>query len=66
MEEIISLALNYGLIPTMFVGLMVFVLKDSKRREMKYQQTNEKLASALEIVKQIHEDIKDMREKKKR
>jgi len=66
MEEIISLALNYGLIPAMFVGLMIYVLKDSKKRETKYQETNEKLASALEIVKKIHEDIKDMKEEKKR
>ena len=71
-EDILAMAINHGLIAAMFVGLMVFVLKDGKKRETKYQQTIEKLANALEIVEVIQEtivevknDIKDMKEKRR-
>jgi len=65
-EEILAIAFGYGLIPAMFVGLLVYVLRDGKRREEKYQQTNEKLADALEIVQVIHEDVKDLKKKVRR
>ena len=65
-EEILAIAFGYGLIPAMFVGLLVYVLRDGKRREEKYQQTNEKLADALEIVQVIHEDVKELKKKAKR
>ena len=65
-EEILAVAFSYGIVPAMFVGLLVFVLKDSKRREAKYQETNEKLANALEIVEAIHEEIKEMRKEQKK
>ena len=61
-EEILSLALGNGLWAALFVGLMVYFLRDSSKREKKYQDTIEYLASTLESVEEIKADIKDIKE----
>ena len=55
MEEIFAIAINHGLVAAMFVGLVIFVLKETKKREEKYQQTIEKLADTLRSVEVIEE-----------
>ncbi|MCL2755929.1 MAG: BhlA/UviB family holin-like peptide [Firmicutes bacterium] len=60
-EEIISIAINHGLMTALFVGLMVYVLKDGRKREKKYQDTIEKLAESLKIVHEIQETTKELK-----
>ena len=60
-EEIFALAVNHGLMATMFVGLMIYVLKDGRKREKKYQDTIEKLAESLKIVNEIQETTKELK-----
>jgi len=60
-DNILSLAINNGLWAALFVGLMIYILRDSDKREKKYQQTIEELAGALQIVREIKEDIKEMK-----
>ena len=62
-EQIVNLAISNGLFAVLFLGLLVYQLKDSRNREQKYQQTIEKLGSSLEIVKQLKEDVEDIKEK---
>ena len=38
-EEIFNLALSNGLWAVLFLGLLAYVLRDSRRRERKYQAT---------------------------
>ena len=49
-EEVFNLAINNGLWSVLFLILLVYVLKDSKARELKYQQTITTLADSLEII----------------
>lgn len=62
-EQIINLAISNGLFAVMFLGLLVYQLKDSKSRENRYQQTIASLGDALEIVKQVKEDVEEIKEK---
>ncbi len=60
-EEIFKLALSNGLWAVLFVALLVFQLKDSAKREKKYQDTISKLNEHLNAVSEIKEEIKEIR-----
>jgi len=60
-EEIFNLALNNGLWAVLFLMLLVYVLKDSKSRESKYQETIENLAENLEIIHEVREDVQEIK-----
>ena len=62
-EKIINLAIQNGLFAVLFLGLLIFVLKDANKREKKYQQTIESLSKHLDVVKDMEKDIKDIKEK---
>ena len=62
-EQIVHLAISNGLFAVLFLGLLVYQLKDSRTREQKYQMTIEKLGNSLEIVKQVKEDVEDIKDK---
>ena len=56
-EEILKLAMSNGLWAVLFLGLLVYQLRDSKLREEKYQQTITMLGEKLDVVEEIKEDI---------
>jgi len=60
-EQIFNLAISNGLFAVLFLGLLIYQLKDSRTREQKYQSTIEKLGDSLEIVKQVKEDVEDIK-----
>ncbi len=60
-DEIFKLALSNGIWAVLFVALLVFQLKDSAKREKKYQETIAKLNSHLDCVEDIKEEIKEIR-----
>lgn len=62
-EQIVNLAISNGLFAVLFLGLLVYQLRDSRSREQKYQNTIEKLGNSLEIVKQVKEDVEDIKDK---
>lgn len=62
-EQIVNLAISNGLFAVLFLGLLVYQLKDSRAREQKYQSMIEKLGDSLEIVKQVKEDVEDIKDK---
>ncbi len=61
-EEIFNLALSNGLWSAMFLGLLIFQLKDSAKREKKYQDTISKLNEHLNAVGEIKEEVKEIRQ----
>jgi len=68
-EEVIKLAMSNGLWAVLFLGLLIYQLRDSKSREEKYQDTITMLGKKLEVVEEIKEDIviiKDSLERKKK
>ena len=60
-DKIVELALTNGIWSALFVGLLIYQLKDSSRREKKYQETIQKLNSHLDAVEDIKEEIKEIR-----
>ena len=62
-EQIINLAISNGLFAVLFMGLLVYQLKDSRSREQKYQNTIEKLGESLEIVKSVKEDVEEIKDR---
>ncbi|HAJ77699.1 MAG TPA: hypothetical protein DCO89_01345 [Clostridiales bacterium] len=60
-NEILNLAIKNGLWAVLFLGLFIFVIKDSNNREKKYQQTIRDLTSHLGIVKEIKEDVDEIK-----
>ena len=60
-QKIMELALTNGIWSALFVGLLIYQLKDSAKREKKYQDTIQKLNSHLDIVEDIKEEIKEIR-----
>ena len=62
-EQILNLAISNGLFAVLFMGLLVYQLRDSRTREKKYQSTIEKLGESLEIVKSVKEDVQEIKDK---
>lgn len=60
-EEIFQIALSNGVWSALFIGLLVYQLKDSSKREKKYQDTITKLNHHLDMVESIKEEVKEIR-----
>lgn len=61
-QEIFDLAINNGLWAVLFLGLLIFQLKDSKVREGKYQATIETLGKSLEILQDVKDDVVEIKD----
>lgn len=59
-ESIIEAAASNGLWALLFVGLLVYLLQDSKKREEKYTKTIESLSDCLHTVEEIQTDVKSI------
>ena len=59
-EQIVNLAIQNGLFAVLFLGLLIFQLKDSSKREKKYQQTIESLNRHLDAVEDIEKNVEDI------
>ena len=61
-EDILNIVISNGIFATLFVGLLLYLLKDSSKREDKYTNTinslNENLYSALDIGEKF-DDVKN-------
>lgn len=62
-EEIVNLAIQNGLFAVLFLGLLVYSLKDSNKREKKYQQTIESLNKHLDVVEDIEKNVEVIKQK---
>lgn len=60
-NEIFNLAIKNGLWAALFTGLLIFVMKDSAKREQKYQQTIKDLTEHLGVVKAIKDDVDEIK-----
>lgn len=53
--------MNQGPWALLFVSLLVYVMRDSKAREKKYQDTIDKLVDKLSIVDAIKGDVEELK-----
>lgn len=61
-QEIISVIISNGIFAILFVYLFYYQLRDSKRREEKYQKTIEQLSEHLCVIEQIKEDVEYLKD----
>lgn len=61
-EQIVNLAIQNGLFAVLFLGLLIFTLRDSNKREKKYQQTIQELNKNLNVALNLEEDVKEIKE----
>ena len=61
-QEVLQLAVKNGLWAVLFLALLVFVLKDSKNREDKYQETIKDLTTHLGVVNDIKKEVEEVKE----
>ena len=60
-QDIVDLAIGNGLWAVLFLFLLIFVLRDANKREKKYQDIIEKLGNNIEIIKEVQEDVKEIK-----
>ena len=61
-KEIISIVVSNGVFAVLIVWLFWYQLKDSAKRETKYQQTIEQLTKHLEVLEDVKQDIRDIKD----
>lgn len=61
-EEIIKLASNQGIWALLFVFLLLYVLRETSRREKNYQAIIDKLSDKLDIVDFIKRDVEEIKD----
>ena len=61
-KEIFNLAINNGLWAVLFLALLVYQLRDSRNREIKYQKTIENLGKSFEMLKEVNDDVVEIKE----
>jgi len=59
-EEIIRLAVQSGIFAVLFCSLLVYVLKDSRRREQKYQQIIQSLSTSLTALTKVQAELESV------
>jgi hypothetical protein len=60
-DEIFQILLSNGVWAVLFVSLLVYQLKDSAKREEKYQKTIELLTEKYDVLEEIKTDIDDIK-----
>jgi len=60
-QEVFNLAIKNGLWAVLFTGLLIFVIKDSTKREKKYQDIIKELSDSLAIVKDIKQNVDEIK-----
>ena len=60
-NDIFNIAISNGLFAALFVALLVYVLKDSRKRENKYQGIIDSLSEHLNTVDEIKQDVADIK-----
>ena len=60
-QDILNIIISNGIFAIVFVSVLFIQIKDSKRREEKYQDAIKRLSHHLDIVEDIKEDIKEMK-----
>ena len=63
MEELIKVGIQQGLGYGLFILLLLYTLKTTGEREIKYQDTIDKLAEKFNIIEDIKTDVEEIKNK---
>jgi len=62
-DEFVSTVITNGIFATLFVGLLVYELKDYRKRESKCQKTIESLSNKINTIDEIKQDVIEIKER---
>lgn len=62
MENFWEVIISNGIFACLFVWLLFYQLKDSSNREKKYMSIIDKLSSQLDVIEDVKEDVKEIKE----
>ena len=60
-SDVFNIAITNGIFACLFVALLVYTLKDSRKRETKYQNIIDKLSNKLNTVDEIKQDVSEIK-----
>ncbi|MGI5842289.1 MAG: BhlA/UviB family holin-like peptide [Christensenellales bacterium] len=60
-DQIMGMAISNGIFAALFVFLFFYQLKDSAKREKKYQETIKSLTKSFETVTDIKENVLEIK-----
>lgn len=61
-NDIFNIAISNGIFAALFVALLIYELKDSRKREAKYQNTIDNLSNKLNTVDEIKQEVTEIKE----
>ena len=61
-NEVLSTVVSNGIFAVLFVWLFFYQIKDSTKREEKYQQTIETLTKSLSTLEDVKQELLDIKE----
>ena len=61
-NDIFNIAISNGIFAALFVPLLIYELKESRKREAKYQYTIDDLSNKLNTVDEIKQDVTEIKE----
>lgn len=61
-ETIMNYAVEVGLMAGLFVGLLIYILRDTNKREMKYQEMIKHLHTSLSVISEIQKETRAITE----
>lgn len=63
MESFWEVIVGNGIFACLFVWLLFYQLKDSSKREKKYIEIIDKLSEEFNVIEDVKEDVKEIKEK---
>lgn len=63
MENLIEIAISNGIFAGLFVWLLFYTLKDSKKREDKYLKVIDRLSTQFQLLEEVKEDVEEIKKK---
>ena len=61
-NDVVSIIVSNGVFAILFVWLFLYMLKDSRNRETKYQQTIEQLTTHLQTLEEVKDDLTEIKD----
>ncbi len=62
-SEIIKMVVSYGIFAVLFIYLFFYMLKDSKVREVKYQEIITSLTDKFGVIEEVKKDVEEIKNK---
>lgn len=60
-SDVFNIAVTNGIFACLFVALLIYTLKDSRKRETKYQNIIDALSTKLNTVDEIKQDVSEIK-----